>query len=94
MSLRMKLGVTVAALAFAGAALAQTPAAKPSRIRGDIVSVSGDKLTVHRRSGDTVTIESARNSSRSCAAEPARQSASRLLSPKPSKAPAVASDSQ
>jgi hypothetical protein len=57
MSLRMKLGVTVATLAFAGAALAQAPAAKPARIRGDIVSVSGDTLTVHRRSGDTVTID-------------------------------------
>jgi hypothetical protein len=57
MSVRMKLGVTVAALAFASAALAQTPAAKPARIRGDIVSISGDTLTVHRRSGDMVTID-------------------------------------
>jgi hypothetical protein len=57
LSIRMKLGVSIAALAFAGAALAQTPAAKPARIRGDIVSISGDTLTVHRRSGDTVTIE-------------------------------------
>jgi hypothetical protein len=57
MSLRMKLGVTVATLAFAGAALAQAPAAKPARIRGDIVSISGDTLTVHRRSGDTVTVD-------------------------------------
>jgi hypothetical protein len=53
----MKLGVTVATLAFAGAALAQAPAAKPARIRGDIVSISGDTLTVHRRSGDTVTVD-------------------------------------
>jgi len=57
MSLRMKLGVTVATLAFVSVALAQTPAAKPARIRGDIVSVSGDTLTVHRRSGDTVTVD-------------------------------------
>jgi hypothetical protein len=57
MSVRLKLGVTVAALAFASVALAQAPAAKPSRIRGDIVSVSGDSLTVHRRSGDTVKID-------------------------------------
>ncbi|WP_213776209.1 hypothetical protein [Caballeronia sp. dw_276] len=56
-SIRMKLGVSIAALAFAGAALAQTPSAKPARIRGDIVSISGDTLTVHRRSGDTVTID-------------------------------------
>jgi hypothetical protein len=57
MSIRSKLGVTIAALAFASVALAQTPAAKPSRIRGDIVSLDGDVLKVHRRSGDTVSIE-------------------------------------
>jgi hypothetical protein len=57
MSFRMKLGVTVATLAFASVALAQAPAAKPTRIRGDIVSISGDTLTVHRRSGDTVTVD-------------------------------------
>ncbi|CAH2918537.1 MAG: FIG00463476: hypothetical protein [uncultured Paraburkholderia sp.] len=57
MSIRLKLGLTLATLAFAGAALAQTPAAKPSRIRGDIVSLDGDVLKVHRRSGDTVSIE-------------------------------------
>ena len=56
-SLRLKLGVSVVALAFAGVAFAQAPAAKPARIRGDIVSFSGDTLTVHRRSGDTVTID-------------------------------------
>jgi hypothetical protein len=53
----MKLGVTLATLAFAGVALAQTPAAKPSRIRGEVVSLDGDVLKVHRRSGDTVTID-------------------------------------
>ncbi|WOD20320.1 hypothetical protein [Paraburkholderia kirstenboschensis] len=57
MSTRLKLGVTLAALSLAGAALAQTPAAKPSRIRGDIVALDGDVLKVHRRSGDTVSIE-------------------------------------
>ncbi len=56
MSVRIKLGITLAALAFAGVAVAQTPTAKPSRIRGDIVSLDGDVLKVHRRSGDTVTI--------------------------------------
>jgi hypothetical protein len=57
MSIRLKIGVTIATLAFAGVALAQAPAAKPSRIRGDIVSLDGDILKVHRRSGDTVSIE-------------------------------------
>src|ERR1700731_1445737 len=57
MSIRLKLGVTLATLAFAGVALAQTPAAKPSRIRGEIVSLDGDVMKVHRRSGDTVSIE-------------------------------------
>jgi hypothetical protein len=56
-SFRMKLGVSVATLAFAGVAFAQAPAAKPARIRGEVVSFSGDTLTVHRRSGDTVTID-------------------------------------
>ena len=57
MSVRIKLAVSFAALAFAGAAAAQSPAGKPERIRGEIVSVSGDTVKVHRRSGDTVTIE-------------------------------------
>jgi hypothetical protein len=57
MSIRMKLGFALATLAFAGAALAQTPAAKPTRIRGEIVSLDGDVMKVHRRSGDTVSIE-------------------------------------
>ena len=57
MSIRLKLGITLAALAFAGVALAQTPAGKLSRIRGEIVSLNGDVMTVHRRSGDTVTID-------------------------------------
>jgi hypothetical protein len=57
MTIRAKLGITLATLAFSGLALAQTPAAKPSRIRGDIVSLDGDVLKVHRRSGDTVSIE-------------------------------------
>ncbi|MDR5856999.1 DUF5666 domain-containing protein [Caballeronia sp. LZ062] len=56
MSIRMKLGVSIAALAFTAGAFAQTPAAKPTRIRGDIVALSGDTLTVHRRSGDTVKV--------------------------------------
>jgi hypothetical protein len=57
MSIRLKSGLFLATLAFAGAALAQTPAVKPSRIRGDIVSLDGDVLKVHRRSGDTVSID-------------------------------------
>ena len=56
MSIRLKLGVTLVSLAIAGVALAQTPAVKPSRIRGEVVSLNGDVLQVHRRSGDTVTI--------------------------------------
>ncbi|MEW9585880.1 hypothetical protein [Paraburkholderia sp. DGU8] len=57
MSIRLKVGVTLATLAFTSVVLAQTPAAKPSRIRGEIVSLDGDVLKVHRRSGDTVSIE-------------------------------------
>jgi 1-acyl-sn-glycerol-3-phosphate acyltransferase len=57
MSIRKQAGVMLAALLFAGSALAQAPDAKPERIRGDIVSFQGDILTVHRKSGDTVSIE-------------------------------------
>jgi hypothetical protein len=56
MSVRLKLGIALAALTIASIAVAQTPAAKPSRIRGEIVSLDGDVLKVHRRSGDTVSI--------------------------------------
>ncbi|MGN6319176.1 hypothetical protein [Trinickia sp.] len=55
MSFRINLAVGALAVSFASAAFAQG-ADKPTRIRGDIVSVSGDTLTVHRRSGDTVKI--------------------------------------
>jgi hypothetical protein len=57
MSVRLKIAVSLATLAFAGAAAAQSAAGKPERIRGEIVSASGNVLTVHRHSGDTVTIE-------------------------------------
>src|ERR1700761_5889606 len=56
MSIRFKLAASVVALTLASASFAQTPSAKPERIRGDIVSFTGNTLTVHRRSGDTVTI--------------------------------------
>ena len=55
MSIRSKCLLGTLVLSLASAALAQTPA-KPARIRGDIISLSGDTLTVHRRSGDTVKI--------------------------------------
>lgn len=57
MPIRKHAGVMLVTLLFAGVALAQAPDAKPVRIRGDIVSLQGDFLTVHRRSGDTVSIE-------------------------------------
>ncbi|WP_144157410.1 hypothetical protein [Paraburkholderia sp. BCC1885] len=57
MSIRLKLSVSFLALTFAGAAFAQSAATKPERIRGEIVSFSGNTLQVHRRSGDSVTIE-------------------------------------
>lgn len=57
MSIRLKLGMTLTTLVMTSVALAQTPAVKPARIRGDIVSLDGDVLKVHRRSGDTVSID-------------------------------------
>jgi hypothetical protein len=41
---------------ISGVAMAEAPAAAPTRIRGEIVSLGNDTLTVHRRSGDTVSI--------------------------------------
>lgn len=55
MSIRIKLTASALAFALASAAFAQAPA-KPTRIRGEIVGLSGDTLTVHRRSGDTVKV--------------------------------------
>jgi hypothetical protein len=46
--------IWLSAMALAGAAAAQTPSLV--RIRGDIVSRTGDTLTIHRRSGDAVTV--------------------------------------
>ena len=57
MSTHFKLGVLFAALAFSSASFAQTPDVKPERIRGDVVSFKGEMLTVHRNSGDTVSID-------------------------------------
>lgn len=57
MIIRLKPGVALLALALSGVAFAQTAATKPQRIRGDIVSLDGDVLKVHRRSGDTVSID-------------------------------------
>jgi hypothetical protein len=56
-SIHYKLGVLFAAVAFSSMSFAQTPDVKPERIRGDIVSFKGEMLTVHRNSGDTVSID-------------------------------------
>jgi hypothetical protein len=56
-STHFKLGVLFGALAFSSVSFAQTPNVKPERIRGDIVSFKGEMLTVHRNSGDTVSID-------------------------------------
>lgn len=57
MSHHIKLGVAFVAFAFASTALAQTPPTAPTRIRGEIVSLSGDTLMVRRNAGDTVSID-------------------------------------
>jgi hypothetical protein len=52
-----KRGILFAVLAFSSVSFAQTPDVKPERIRGDIVSFKGEVLTVHRNSGDTVSVD-------------------------------------
>ncbi len=44
MSIRFKFAVFFAALTLTGAAFAQSPAGKPERIRGEIVSFTGSTL--------------------------------------------------
>ncbi|WP_118183575.1 hypothetical protein [Paraburkholderia phosphatilytica] len=61
MSHRFTLGAGALLLAASSVAFAQTPAAKPERIRGEVVSLDGNTLKVHRRSGDTVDIALAPN---------------------------------
>jgi hypothetical protein len=56
-ALFVRLGAFFAAVAISSASFAQTPDAKPERIRGDIVAFKGDMLTVHRNSGETVSID-------------------------------------
>lgn len=57
MSIHTRVSAALMAAALASAAFAQAPATKPERIRGEIVSYAGDTLKVHRRSGDTVSID-------------------------------------
>jgi hypothetical protein len=57
MKTSLKVSVAMMAIAFSGIALAQADAAKPVRIRGEIVSFSDGTLTVNRRSGDKVEIK-------------------------------------
>ncbi|MCX4149148.1 hypothetical protein PQR70_22255 [Paraburkholderia madseniana] len=57
MSIHYKLAALFATLALSSASFAQAPDVKPERIRGDIVSFKGEILTVHRNSGDTVSID-------------------------------------
>ncbi|MGF6963607.1 hypothetical protein OKW43_000612 [Paraburkholderia sp. WC7.3g] len=57
MSFLIKSGAALLTATLVGAAFAQAPATNSARIRGEIVSHDGDTLKVHRRSGDTVSID-------------------------------------
>jgi hypothetical protein len=57
MSIRILLAVALSAFSFSVVTLAQSSAVKPERIRGEIVSLDGQTLKVHRRAGDAVAIE-------------------------------------
>jgi hypothetical protein len=54
MNYLLRIAAFTSGLALLAIAVAQTR--PPTRIRGEIVSFSGETLTVHRHSGDTVTI--------------------------------------
>lgn len=54
MNYLLSIAALTSSLALLASAVAQTR--PPTRIRGEIVSFSGETLTVHRHSGDTVTI--------------------------------------
>ncbi len=56
MSIQHKLGILFAAIAFSSASFSQGADVKPERIRGDVVSFSGETLVVHRKSGDNAKI--------------------------------------
>ena len=57
MSTRILLAVGLAAFSLAGVTLAQTSAAKPQRIRGEIVSLDGSALKVQSRTGEALAID-------------------------------------
>ncbi|MGF6918288.1 hypothetical protein [Paraburkholderia sp. 40] len=57
MSFLIKSGAALMTAALVSAAFAQAQATSPARIRGEIMSHDGDTLKVHRRSGDTVSID-------------------------------------
>jgi hypothetical protein len=57
MSIHCKLSVLFIAAAFSSASFAQAQDVKPERIRGNIVSFSGETLVVHRKSGANATID-------------------------------------
>jgi hypothetical protein len=55
-STRILLAAVLATISFATVTLSQTSAAKPQRIRGQIVSLDGEALKVQSRTGETVGI--------------------------------------
>jgi hypothetical protein len=57
MSTRILPAVALAAFSLNGVTLAQTPPAKPQRIRGEIVALDGQALKVQSRTGETVAID-------------------------------------
>ena len=57
MSTRILLAVGLAAFSLAGVTLAQTSAAKPQQIPGEIVSLDGSALKVQSRTGEALAID-------------------------------------
>ncbi len=51
------LAAALVSSTLAGAAIAATPATAPSRLRGEIVSLNGDTLVLHRANTANVTID-------------------------------------
>jgi len=65
----VRASILAASLAIGGAAAAQLSSSAPERVRGDVVAVSGNTITVKTREGQTMTLKLADDARVSLAAK-------------------------